>query len=69
MILFIRYNSSSKFHIGTESVYCGTTGFIQASRSKFRTFQGLLKVSPTVFKDLQLMNNTDLSVKVLLQKC
>ena len=31
--------------------------------------QGLLKASLTVFKDLQLMNNTDLSVKILFQKC
>ena len=31
-----------------------------------RTFQGLLKTSPTVFKDLKLMKNTDLSVKTLL---
>ena len=28
--------------------------------------QGLLKASPTVFKDLMLMTNTDLSVKSLL---
>ena len=28
--------------------------------------QVLLKTSPTVFKDLNLMNNTDLSVKILL---
>ena len=34
-----------------------------------RTFQGLLKASPTVFKDLKLMKNTDRSVKILLQKC
>ena len=34
-----------------------------------RTFQGLLKASPTVFKDLMLMKNTDLSVRSLLQKC
>ena len=34
-----------------------------------RTFQGLLKASPTVFKDSKLMKNTDLSVKILLQKC
>ena len=31
--------------------------------------QGLLKASPTVFKDLKLMKNTYLSVKILLQKC
>ena len=31
--------------------------------------QGLLKASPTVFKDLKLMENTELSVKILLQKC
>ena len=31
--------------------------------------QGLLKASPTVFKDLKLMKSTDLSVKILLQKC
>ena len=29
-----------------------------------RSFQELLKASPTVFKDLQLMKNTDLSVKL-----
>ena len=33
------------------------------------TFQGLLKASPTVFKDLKLMKNTDRSVKILLQIC
>ena len=42
-----------------------STGFIQASKSKI---QGLLKASPTVFKDLKLMKNTDQSVKIL-QKC
>ena len=31
-----------------------------------RTFQGLLKDSPMVFK---VMKNTDLQVKILLQKC
>ena len=31
--------------------------------------QGLRKASPTIFKDLKLMKNTDLSVKILLQKC
>ena len=31
--------------------------------------QGLLKASPTVFKDLKLMKNTDLNVKIRLQKC
>ena len=35
------------------------TAFIQASMSKI---QGLLKASPTVFKDLKLMKNTDQSV-------
>ena len=29
----------------------------------------LLKASPTVFKDLEMINNSDLSVKILLQKC
>ena len=32
-------------------------------------FQGILKATPAVFKDLKLINNTDLSVKILLQKC
>ena len=44
--------------------YC-CSGFIQASMSKnSRTFQGLLKATPTVFKDLKLM-------KILIQvlKC
>ena len=40
--------------------------FIQASMGKI---QGLFKASPTVFKDLKLMKNTDLSVKIGLQKC
>ena len=31
--------------------------------------QRLLKTYPTLFKDLRLMKNTDLSVKILLQKC
>ena len=44
-------------------------GFIQAILSKnSRTFQGLLKDFPTVFKD-KFMKNTDFSVKCLLQKC
>ena len=42
------------------------TGFIQASTSKI---QGLLKASLTVYKDLKLMKNTDLSIKIILQKC
>ena len=44
----------------------GLSGFIQASMSKI---QGLLKATPTAFKDLKLMKNTYLSVKILLQKC
>ena len=42
------------------------SGFIQASMSRI---QGLLQASPTVFKGLKLMKNTDLSVQILLQKC
>ena len=42
------------------------TGLIQASLSKI---QGLLKNFPTVFKDVKLMKNTDLHVKMLLLKC
>ena len=34
------------------------------SKINSRTFQGLLKASPTVFKGLKLMKNTDLSVKI-----
>ena len=34
-----------------------------------RSFQGLLKASRPVFKDIMLMKTTDLSVKSLLQKC
>ena len=41
------------------------SGFIRASMSKI---QGLLKASPTTFKDLKLMKNSDLRVKILLQK-
>ena len=37
-------------------------------RENLRTFQGLLKDSPTDFKDLKLMKTTDRSVKNLLQK-
>ena len=36
---------------------------------KFKDIQGLLKDSLTVFKDYKFMKNTDLSVKILLQKC
>ena len=39
-------------------------GFIQASMSKI---QGLLKASPTVFKDCKVNEDTDLSVKILLR--
>ena len=42
------------------------TGFIQAGLSKI---QGLFKDFPTVFQRLKFMKNTDLSVKILLQKC
>ena len=31
--------------------------------------QGLLKASPTVFKDLKVMKTTVLSVKILLEIC
>ena len=41
-------------------------GFIQAGLSKI---QGLLKDFRTVFQRLKFMKNTDLSVKILLQKC
>ena len=42
-------------------------GFIQASMINI---QGLLKASQAVFfKDFKLMKNTDLSVKIRLQKC
>ena len=46
-----------------------SAGVTQASMSKI---QGLLmtsKASPKVFKDLELMKRTNLSVKILLQKC
>ena len=42
------------------------TGFIQAGLSKI---QGNLKDFHTVFQGLKFMKNTDLSVKILLQKC
>ena len=40
------------------------TGFIQASSCKI---QGLLKYFPTVFKDLKLIKNTGLHIKILLR--
>ena len=45
----------------TEPLYSAVLnpGFIKANMSKI---QGLLKASPTVFKDVKLMKNTDLSV-------
>ena len=48
------------------SVIYTITGFVQTSVSKI---QGLPKASLTVFKDLKLMKNTSLSVKIMLQKC
>ena len=42
-------------------MYYVYSGFIQASKSSL--------ASPTVFKGLKLMKNTDLSVQILLQKC
>ena len=46
-----------------------SAGFIQASMSKnSRNFQGLLKASNS-FQGLNVNENTDLSVKSLLQKC
>ena len=33
-----------------------------------RTFQGLPKASPTVYKDLKIMKNTDQRVEMFLQK-
>ena len=35
----------------------------------FVTFQGLLKYFPTDFHGIKSMKNTDLSVKILFQKC
>ena len=50
-----------------QSLYQGSyTGKFELNS---RTFQGLLKATPTVFKDLNLMNTTGISVKILLQKC
>ena len=52
---------------------CFLSWFCRVHTGKYelnsRTFQGLLKASPTVFKDLKLMKNTDISLKILLQKC
>ena len=45
------------------------TGFIRAIMHKIQGLSRTSKTSPTVFKDLNIMNNTDLSVKMLLQKC
>ena len=50
-------------NFGTYHICDQRTGFIQASMSKI---QGLLKASPTVFKDLKLMKNPDLIIKILL---
>ena len=44
------------------------SGFVKASKWKFKDFSKTSKTSPTVFKDLKLMKNTDLSVEILLQK-
>ena len=41
-------------------------GLIQAS---LRKIQGLFKDYPTFFKDEKCMNNPELSVKILHQKC
>ena len=46
--------------------YPEISGFIQASLSRI---QVLLKDFFTVFKDQNFMKNTDLRVKILLQKC
>ena len=45
------------------------TGFIQASLSKFKDFSRTSKDYPTVFKDKKFRKKSDLSVKILLQKC
>ena len=37
--------------------------------SKFKDFSRTSPASPTAFKDLKLMKNTDLSVQIPLQKC
>ena len=49
--------------------YSTSAGFIQASISKIQGLFKAFEAFPTVFKDLKLMKNTDLSVKILLQKC
>ena len=41
--------------------------FIQASLCK--TFQGLLKDLPVVFKDYKIKKNVDLHNEILLQEC
>ena len=51
-----RYTSVYMVHTGKIVIYS-------------RTFQGLLKDFPTVFKDLKLKKNTDLHIKILLRKC
>ena len=47
----------------------GVQGSYRHVRVKIKDFSMTSKTSPTVFKDLKLMKNTDLSVKILLQKC
>ena len=56
--------------------FCPLHGYVMDARvhagkmvSNSRTFQGLLKDFPTVFKDLKLKKNTDLHRKFLLLKC
>ena len=53
----------------TRKCQAGHTGKYFFFLKNARTFYGLLKASPTIFKDLQLMKNTDQSDKILLQKC
>ena len=45
------------------------TGFIQGSMSKFKDFSRTSKSLSNSFKDLKIMKNTDITVKILLQKC
>ena len=44
-------------------------GSYRKVRVKFKDFSRTSQTSPTVFKDLKLMKNTDISVQFLLQKC
>ena len=62
----------SKYYFVSEEIGSYTNhkqGSYRQVGVKFKDFSRTSPASQTVFKDLKLMKNTNLSVQILLQKC